>query len=69
VLNPFVRGDAARTMYKDSGFGLGLSIALAIAKSHRGELKLLDRVPGGLISRLELPLADASKAEPDRVAP
>jgi signal transduction histidine kinase len=69
VLNPFVRGDAARTMHKNSGFGLGLSIAVAVAKSHGGELKLLDRVPRGLISRLELPLADAPRAESDHAAP
>ncbi|MFI5012140.1 MAG: ATP-binding protein [Hyphomicrobiales bacterium] len=62
VLKPFVRGDAARAMSGDSGFGLGLSIADAIAKAHGGSLELLDRQPNGLIVRLELPLARAPAA-------
>jgi signal transduction histidine kinase len=63
VLEPFVRGDDARNMNEVSGFGLGLSIARAIAKAHGGELTLNDRTPHGLIVRIALPpLARAQHA-------
>jgi signal transduction histidine kinase len=56
MLEPFVRGDAARNMDDVAGFGLGLSIARAIVLAHGGELSLNDRQPHGLIVRIELPL-------------
>ncbi len=56
MLEPFVRGDDARTMDDSTGFGLGLSIARAIAIAHGGELSLLDRQPHGLIVRMQLPV-------------
>ena len=56
MLEPFVRGDDARTMDDSTGFGLGLSIALATARAHGGELSLHDRCPHGLIVRMELPV-------------
>jgi signal transduction histidine kinase len=56
MLEPFVRGDDARTMDESTGFGLGLSIARAIALAHGGELSLHDRSPQGLIVRMQLPL-------------
>jgi len=56
MLEPFVRGDDARTMDESTGFGLGLSIARAIAIAHGGELSLHDRSPHGLIVRMQLPL-------------
>ncbi|MBB4360902.1 signal transduction histidine kinase [Bradyrhizobium sp. CIR18] len=56
MLEPFVRGDDARTMDESTGFGLGLSIARAIALAHGGELSLHDRNPHGLIVRMQLPL-------------
>jgi signal transduction histidine kinase len=56
VLEPFVRGDDARNMDEASGFGLGLSIAKAIAIAHGGTLSLHDRQPNGLIARLRLPV-------------
>jgi signal transduction histidine kinase len=55
VLQPFVRGDAARNMDDAAGFGLGLSIARAVIRAHGGELSLHDRKPHGLIVRIELP--------------
>ena len=55
MMEPFVRGDAARGMEGRSGFGLGLSIARAVAAAHGGSLTLLDREPKGLIARIELP--------------
>jgi signal transduction histidine kinase len=56
MLEPFVRGDDARTMDESTGFGLGLSIAQAIALAHGGELSLHDRKPHGLIARMRLPV-------------
>ncbi|MFB6420571.1 MULTISPECIES: ATP-binding protein [Bradyrhizobium] len=56
MLEPFVRGDNARTMDDSTGFGLGLSIARAIAIAHGGELSLHDRKPHGLIVRMQLPV-------------
>jgi signal transduction histidine kinase len=58
MLEPFVRGDAARGMNDKGGFGLGLSIARAVIEAHGGTLALLDRVPSGLIARVTLPLPD-----------
>ena len=56
MLEPFVRGDDARNMDEASGFGLGLSIARAIALAHGGELSLHDRLPHGLVVRIKLPV-------------
>lgn len=55
MLEAFVRGEEARTMDDRAGFGLGLSIARAIAEAHGGALSLHDRVPHGLIARITLP--------------
>jgi signal transduction histidine kinase len=55
MLEPFVRGDAARNMDEATGFGLGLAITHAIVDGHGGTLTLADRSPHGLIVRLELP--------------
>lgn len=55
MLEPFVRGDHARNMDDATGFGLGLSIARAIAVAHGGDLSLHDRTPHGLIVRVRLP--------------
>ncbi|NEW96960.1 ATP-binding protein [Rhodopseudomonas sp. BR0G17] len=55
VMQPFVRGDDARNMDDSSSFGLGLSIARAIARGHGGELSLHTRTPHGLIARITLP--------------
>jgi signal transduction histidine kinase len=56
VLEPFVRGDDARNMDEAAGFGLGLSIANAIALAHGGVLSLHDRQPHGLVVRMQLPV-------------
>jgi signal transduction histidine kinase len=61
MIEPFVRGDAARGMDGRTGFGLGLSIARAVAAAHGGSLSLLDREPRGLIARIELPMGGTTE--------
>lgn len=60
MLEPFVRGEEARTMDETAGFGLGLSITQAIVTAHGGKLLLLDNEPRGLRVRLLLSNADGS---------
>jgi signal transduction histidine kinase len=62
VLEPFVRGDAARSMDERSGFGLGLSIAYAIVHAHGGTLTLRDNAPRGLLVKISLPNADTTSS-------
>ena len=57
MLEPFVRGDAARNGAA-GGFGLGLSITASIARSHGGQLVLASGNMGGLLARLTLPAND-----------
>jgi signal transduction histidine kinase len=68
MLEPFVRGDAARSMDDTTGFGLGLSIARAAVAAHGGTLTLLDNEPRGLVVRIALPVgkgaASARHREP-----
>jgi len=54
LLRPFVRGDNARTLKPQSGFGLGLTIANSIIEAHGGQLTLTNRKPCGLVARLRL---------------
>jgi signal transduction histidine kinase len=63
MLEPFVRGDDARNMDEAEGFGLGLSIARAIALAHGGELSLHDRSPHGLVVRMTIPLRGQSERQ------
>ncbi len=60
MLEPFVRGDAARSG-QAGGFGLGLSITDGIARSHGGELQLSSGTMGGLLARLLLPANDVDE--------
>ncbi len=57
VLEPFVRGEPARTVTDRSGFGLGLSIVRSLVEELGGRLELLDHRPQGLIARVTLPRA------------
>jgi signal transduction histidine kinase len=73
VLEPFFKGDAARTVGEGGGIGLGLPIASSIAKNHGGTLGLLDNQPRGLCIRIALPpdpiaLASTQPALPAKVA-
>jgi signal transduction histidine kinase len=52
---PFVRGDASRSR-TTGGAGLGLALADAIAKTHKGDLLLSNRAPHGLSAVVRLPL-------------
>jgi signal transduction histidine kinase len=63
MLEPFARGDSARNMDEAAGFGLGLSIARAIALAHGGELSLHDRQPHGLIVRIQLPTSQQAQRD------
>ena len=62
MLEPFVRGEAARHMDENTGFGLGLPIAAAVALGHGGTLTLRDRQPSGLIVEIALPLTTTAPA-------
>jgi signal transduction histidine kinase len=61
MLQPFVRGEPARHMDGNTGFGLGLSIASAIIAAHGGSLTLHDRQPCGLAVRVRLPIGIAAE--------
>jgi signal transduction histidine kinase len=54
MLQPFMRGDAARGSDHD-GFGLGLAIASGIVAAHDGTLTLGDSALGGLAVTITLP--------------
>jgi signal transduction histidine kinase len=58
VLERFVRLEGARTR---PGFGLGLSLAAAVARLHGGGLTLEDNVPGLRVT-LALPLRSGGAA-------
>lgn len=53
VLKPFYRSDPARQ--EAGGFGLGLAIALEVARDHGGTLTLHDCEPHGLRARIRFP--------------
>jgi signal transduction histidine kinase len=64
LAQPFRRLVADRTGSRD-GFGLGLSIVVAIAAAHGGRLDLRARPGGGLAASVELPLAASAVREVD----
>lgn len=55
MLKPFVRGDAARNMDDQGGFGLGLAIVEAVVSGHGGTLAFQDVDPHGLRVAITLP--------------
>ncbi len=54
LLEPFVRGDSARSTLPNSGFGLGLTIARDVAEAHGGSIVLADNTPRGLLATLDI---------------
>jgi len=59
LMQPFVRGDSARTI---QGSGLGLAIVKRIVDIHQGELILRNRAEGGFEAIILLPVAKAEKS-------
>lgn len=57
VLQPFYRLEASRNRHT-GGTGLGLAIAYQLSLALQAELKLLNRVDGGLEARLSLRLSN-----------
>jgi signal transduction histidine kinase len=53
---PFFRGEASRNR-STGGAGLGITLAEAIARAHRGALVLQNRTPHGLRATIRIPLA------------
>ncbi len=53
LLQPFQRSETSRSR-TTGGTGLGLAVATNAARSHGGQLQLLQREGGGLIARLQL---------------
>jgi signal transduction histidine kinase len=53
----FFRGRDAERTEGGAGFGLGLSIARAVAEAHRGSVRFQPRAGGGSIFTVELPAA------------
>jgi two-component system, OmpR family, osmolarity sensor histidine kinase EnvZ len=54
ALQPFTRLDAARNPNQGGGAGLGLTIAMDVARSHGGTLRLGDSALGGLKAEIVL---------------
>ena len=55
VFDPFVRLEGSRSR-QTGGAGLGLSIARSIARAHGGDVRLANRVEGGLSAVMSLPV-------------
>lgn len=62
VFEPFHRGERSRSR-ETGGAGLGLTVARQAARAHGGDIVLIPRDGGGLIARLDLPLAGPATAE------
>ncbi|OTG67592.1 ATP-binding protein [Acinetobacter silvestris] len=60
LMQPFVRGNAARTV---QGSGLGLAIVKRIVDIHQGELLIHNRAEGGLEAIISLPLVSEKQEE------
>ncbi|TCM70972.1 two-component system osmolarity sensor histidine kinase EnvZ [Acinetobacter calcoaceticus] len=60
LMQPFVRGNAARTV---QGSGLGLAIVKRIVDIHQGEIYIHNREHGGLEVIISLPLAPLEKEQ------
>lgn len=55
ITQPFIRGEPSRN-HSTGGYGLGLSIVEAVARSHQGQLRMSNRPnAGGVSAYLQLP--------------
>jgi signal transduction histidine kinase len=68
VMEPFFKADHARASSQRSGFGLGLSIAHDIVRTHGGTLALLDRATGGLTARMSIPMDQEDRTTEGQLA-
>jgi two-component system osmolarity sensor histidine kinase EnvZ len=59
-MQPFVRGDSARTV---QGSGLGLAIVKRIVDIHQGQMVIRNREQGGLEVLISLPISIAKAEE------
>jgi signal transduction histidine kinase len=55
VFEPFYRAESSRNR-ATGGIGLGLAIVKAAAEAHGGEVRLSNRIEGGLAARVSLPV-------------
>ncbi|MDD4938073.1 MAG: HAMP domain-containing sensor histidine kinase [Candidatus Shapirobacteria bacterium] len=56
IFDRFYQADNARTKTNDSGYGLGLSIAQKIIKSHQGKIEVVSKLNHGTTFIIYLPL-------------
>ena len=64
IFERFYRGEKSRTRSKDGkGFGLGLSIAYWIVRSHGGRIEVVNNEPSGTTFKVWLPLAEGNCKE------
>ncbi|MBP8072106.1 MAG: HAMP domain-containing protein [Brevundimonas sp.] len=60
VFEPFHRAERSRSR-ETGGAGLGLTVARQAARAHGGDVTLSNRSGGGLVARLQLPLANPTE--------
>jgi len=65
TFDPFFRAEQSRSRVT-GGTGLGLSIARNLIRAHGGEIRLENRVAGGLAARVTLPRHPAASQRSDR---
>jgi signal transduction histidine kinase len=56
IFDRFYQADNARTKSKDSGYGLGLSIAKQIIEAHQGKISVNSQINHGTIFSIRLPI-------------
>jgi signal transduction histidine kinase len=65
IFERFARGSGPSDVAGGSGTGLGLAIVRAVARSHGGEVEVLDSASGGALFRVLLPLAKSEQVVTD----